>query len=59
MEKIIEKTLYLLIAFVGAFSIGMIYVILDQQEHSKLVDFGLICFAMFSIVVISKSITRI
>ena len=59
MEKIIEKTLYLLIAFVGAFSVGMIYVILDQQDHSKLVDFGLICFAMFSIVVISKSVSRI
>ena len=52
MEKIIEKTIFILFAFVGAYAVGMIYVILEDQHHSKLVDFSLICFAMLSIVII-------
>ena len=54
-----EKTLYILLAFITTFLVSMIYVILDEQDHSKLIEFSLMCLAMFSIVVIAKSVTRI
>ena len=54
-----EKISYILIAFMSTFLVSMIYVILDEQEHSKLIEFSLMCLAMLSIVVISKAVSKI
>ncbi len=53
------KVVYLLNALVGAFLLGMLFVVLDKQEHSKLIEFGLICLGMLSIVVMAKSVDKV
>lgn len=54
-----EKFIYMLSAFGVAFLLGMLYVVLDQQQHSKLVEFVLICLGMISIVVMAKSVDKV
>ena len=54
-----KKTLYLINAILAAIIIGIVFVILDQQDHSKLVDFSLICLACAAITVASITVSKI
>lgn len=54
-----KKTLYLINAMLSAVIIGIVFVILDEQQHSVLIEFSLICLACAAITVASITVSKI